>query len=132
MIGLLITLIGSGCMRANLAAFGGNQYKLPDEVTQLKLYFSIQIFFLKTGSFLGRFVNPILRAKVKCFGMNDCYPLAFGVPAVAMVLAFVIFLCGGKFYLKKPPGENMVVNVSRCVAVRDLKFPGILKNLSNF
>jgi solute carrier family 15 (oligopeptide transporter), member 1 len=115
---LLIAVIGSGSIRANLTTFGGNQYELPEQSDQLKLYFSIQIFFLKVGSLLGRFVNPILRESIECFGMNECYPLAFGTPALAMILSFVIFLCRKSFYIRRPPGGNMLVKVSRCVMVR--------------
>ena len=122
-----MTVIGSGCTRANLTAFGGNQFKLPEQADQLKNYFSVQIFFLKIGSLLGRFVNPILKADVKCFRMSDCYPLAFGAPAMATFAALIIFLCGKSSYVKKPPGENMVIKVSRCVAVRIIR-----KNEINF
>lgn len=63
-------------------------------------------------------MNPILKGNVKCFGSEDCYPLAFGAPAAAMVLAFLIFICGHSSYVKRPPSGNMFVKVSKCVVVR--------------
>jgi solute carrier family 15 (oligopeptide transporter), member 1 len=120
-IGLLIGVIASGCIRANLTAFGGNQYKLPEQADQFKFFFSIQIFFLKSGNLVGRFVTPMLRGNVQCFQMADCYPLAFGAPAVMMMVGFVLFFFGKSIFVCKPPGENMVVEVSRCVGVRMLE-----------
>lgn len=117
-IGLLVAVIGSGSSRATLTAFGGNQYKLPEQADQLQRYFSLQIFFIKLGSFTARFTNPILKEDVKCFGMNDCYPLAFGTGAIAMAIGFLVFLSGKSFYTHKPPAGNMLVRVSECVMVR--------------
>lgn len=117
MVGLLIAVIGMGSTRANATAFGGNQYQLPEQTKQLTLYFSLQIFFIKLGSLSGRLTNPILKEDFKCFGQNDCYPLAFGAIACGMILSFVFFLCGKSFYVRKPPAGNMLVKVSKCVVV---------------
>jgi dipeptide/tripeptide permease len=107
-------------------AFGANQFQLPEEAEQLKLYFSLQIFALKIGSLFGRFFNPILKENVKCFGMNDCYPLAFGTPALAMTIGFLLFSCGKSFYVQKPLSGNMLVKVTKCMMVRNiLKFISI-------
>ena len=35
-------------------------------------------------------VTPVLRGDVSCFG-NDCYSLAFGVPAALMIIAISKF-----------------------------------------
>lgn len=103
-------------MRANLIAFGGDQYKASEHGDTLKLYFSIQIFFLKFGSFFGRFANPMLK-NVECFGMNDCYPLGFGTPAIAMIIGFLLLLTIKSSYLPKPPSGNMLVKVIKCMMV---------------
>lgn len=119
---MLIAVVGSGSTRANLIAFGGDQYKASDQADDLKMYFSIQIFFLKTGSLLGRFANPILKENVACFGMTDCYPLGFGTPAVAMIIAFLLLLTIKTSYVRKPPSGNMLVQVIRCMMVSDYYF----------
>lgn len=98
--------------------FGGNQFKLPEEETQLNLYFSIQFFTIKCGVLSGQMLIPILRNDVKCFGMDDCYPLAFGVPAAVMLISLVIFLLGKASYVQVPTNENMFVKVCACVMVR--------------
>lgn len=50
--------------------------------------------------------------------MDDCYPLAFGVPAMAILLSFAIFVCGTRLYVRAPPSGNMLVKVLACIFVR--------------
>jgi hypothetical protein len=40
---------------------------------------------------------------VSCFGGDQCFPLAFGVPGLLMLAAFLLFLAGWKFYRIVPP-----------------------------
>ncbi|KAG4071714.1 hypothetical protein HA402_011868 [Bradysia odoriphaga] len=114
-IGLIIVAVGSGGVRPNLNAFGGTQYKLPEQAEELKFFFSIQFFLMKCGSLLAYFLAPTLRGDVKCFGMDDCYPLAFGVPAIAIFVSFIIFISGTRLYVRIPPSGNMLVKVFACV-----------------
>lgn len=119
-IGLLISVTGAGCTRAIITAFGGNQYELPEQTKPLQLFFSLQIFAIKCGSFLGRFFNPILKEDVKCFGANDCYPLAFGTATIGVTLSFILFLCGRSYYIRKPTNGNMLVKVTKCMLVSEI------------
>jgi len=44
----------------------------------------------------------------KCGG-RDCYALAFGIPAILMIISLIIFLAGSPLYIKnKPPGGNNI------------------------
>lgn len=52
------------------------------------------------------FITPIIRQNVHCFGENNCYPLAFGLPAVLMFTATVVFVAGSVMYVKKPPSSD--------------------------
>ncbi len=45
--------------------------------------------------------------------MDDCYPLAFGVPAITILISFIIFMCGSSVYVTKPANGNMFVTVNR-------------------
>lgn len=116
-LGLVPMIIGSGSIRVNLSIFGANQYKLPEQAAQLATYFSLQYLVLKCGSVLGRLLTPILREDVKCFGMNDCYALSFGVTAFVTFVGFVVLIAGQSFYVKKPPSGNMMVQVCKCIVV---------------
>ena len=44
----------------------------------------------------------------KCGG-RDCYALAFGIPAILMIISLIVFLIGSRLYIKnKPPGGNNI------------------------
>ena len=70
-----------------------------------------------------------LPADVNCFGY-DCYPLAFGVPAILMILSLLLFVAGSRLYKKVPPEGNVVVQVSSAVGVRLFLYHTVLGNFS--
>lgn len=86
MIGLIFIAVGSGGIKPCVCAFGGDQFKLPEQTAQMATYFSIFYFVICLGSFAASII-PILREDVHCFGDIDCFPLAFGVPAILMFVA---------------------------------------------
>ncbi len=86
MIALLTISIGTGGLKPLIGAFGGDQYVRPQQDRELETFFSIFYFVINTGSFLSVFLTPILREDVQCFGQNTCFSLAFGVPAIMLVL----------------------------------------------
>lgn len=112
-------MMASGGIRVNLSVFGADQYKLPEQAAQLSAYFTLNYFVLKCGSVIARFVTPVLRQDVQCFGMADCYPLVFGVTALITATGFVLLICGNGLYVKNPPGGNMLMKVCGCVTVRN-------------
>ncbi|PFX14963.1 Solute carrier family 15 member 2 [Stylophora pistillata] len=77
-------------------------------------YFSIFYFAINLGSLLSMIVTPMLRGDVSCFG-QDCYMLAFGVPALLMILSIALFYCGRNKYKIVPPEGNIVLLVSCAV-----------------
>lgn len=48
---------------------------------------------------------------------DSCYPLAFGVPAVLMIISVILFVSGSALYKKVPPEGNVVVEVGSAVGV---------------
>ena len=52
---------------------------------------------------------------MKCF-KDDCYPLAFGVPAVLMVIAIAFFWCGRHKYKRVPQTGNIVWKVVKAIS----------------
>lgn len=122
LVGLLAVVVASGGMKSNQSVFGGNQFILPDESEHLSRFFSVQYFVLKCGLLSGQIIIPFMRHDVKCFGMEDCYPLAFGLPAAFMFLSLVLFICGKSSYVHVPPNENMFLKVCRCIWVGFLEF----------
>ncbi|KAJ1346902.1 hypothetical protein KIN20_001829 [Parelaphostrongylus tenuis] len=59
---------------------------------------------------IATLVTPILRGRISCFGSQYCFPLAFGVPGLLMVVALLIFLGGWRIYKKYPPSRDNVAS----------------------
>ncbi|XP_077302122.1 peptide transporter family 1 [Arctopsyche grandis] len=114
-IGLLLVAVGTGGIKPCVSAFGGDQFKMPEQGKQLATFFSLFYFAINAGSFISTFVTPILRQDVHCFGDEDCYPLAFGVPGILMITSIVIFICGKYMYVIKKPTGNVLVQVFKCI-----------------
>lgn len=109
--------MGSGGIKPCVIAFGGDQFKLPEQVKQLATFFSLFYFAVNSGSLISTTITPILREDVNCFGEEGCFSLAFGVPAVLMTVSIVIFVIGKFMYIIKKPSGNMLVLVSKCIGV---------------
>lgn len=92
MLGLFLIAVGSGGIKPCVSAFGGDQFKLPEQATQFARFFSMFYFAISLGSLLSTTFTPVLRQDVHCFGSNDCFPLAFGVPAILMLISIGIIL----------------------------------------
>lgn len=95
-IGLLLIAIGSGGIKPCVSAFGGDQFKLPEQAAQFATFFSLFYFTINFGSLISTALTPVLRTNVHCFGY-ECYSLAFGIPAILMIISigmfFFVFLC---------------------------------------
>ncbi|XP_012287395.1 peptide transporter family 1 [Orussus abietinus] len=115
-LGLILIALGTGGIKPCVAAFGGDQFVLPQQEQQLTMFFSLFYFAINSGSLLSTFVTPIFRNDVACFGDNSCYSLAFFVPAVLMVCSIVTFVLGKCLYTIKAPEGNVVLNVTKCIS----------------
>lgn len=86
-LSLFLIALGTGGIKPCVSAFGGDQFKLPQQQTQLALFFSLFYFSINAGSLISTFLTPVLRNNVHCFGEDSCFPLAFAVPGVLMVVS---------------------------------------------
>ncbi|XP_033113867.1 solute carrier family 15 member 1-like isoform X2 [Anneissia japonica] len=109
-IALLLIALGTGGIKPCVSAFGGDQF-VGGDIEMLQKFFAVFYFTINAGSVLSTFLTPILRNDVQCFG-NDCYFLAFGVPAVLMFISLIIFVLGRKKYKRFPPTGNIIGEVS--------------------
>ncbi|KAJ8255438.1 hypothetical protein GJAV_G00204880 [Gymnothorax javanicus] len=113
LLGLGLIALGTGGIKPCVAAFGGDQFE--EEYTEeRRKFFSIFYMSINAGSVLSTLITPILRADVQCFG-GDCYALAFGVPAILMLIALAVFITGSRLYKKTPPEGNILLEVCRCI-----------------
>ncbi|XP_046750570.1 LOW QUALITY PROTEIN: solute carrier family 15 member 1-like [Diprion similis] len=114
-IGLILIAWGTGGIKPCVAAFGGDQFHLPQQQLRLQQFFSIFYFTINFGGFMGMVLTPILRKAFTCFGDDTCYALGFGFPAALMVTALFLFLLGKPLYRLKYPKENIMLNFINCV-----------------
>uniref|UniRef100_H2Y7V3 Solute carrier family 15 member 2 n=1 Tax=Ciona savignyi TaxID=51511 RepID=H2Y7V3_CIOSA len=112
-MGLLVIAFGTGGIKPCVSAFGGDQFD-DDQENYRKSFFSLFYFAINAGSLVSTFVSPIIRDEVQCFG-DDCYALAFGIPAALMVVAIVSFFFGTPFYKRNPPSGNIFFEVPKTI-----------------
>ncbi|XP_060117850.1 solute carrier family 15 member 2 isoform X2 [Heteronotia binoei] len=125
MTGLSLIALGTGGIKPCVAAFGGDQFE-EEHAQERSKFFSVFYLSINAGSLISTFITPVLRGDVKCFG-GDCYALAFGVPAVLMVIALVVFIAGNGLYKKAPPQGNILLEVCKCIS---FAFTNRIKNRS--
>lgn len=117
-VGLALIAIGSGGIKPCVAAFGAEQFKLPEQAANVTKYFSLFYFAINLGSFLSTMVTPLLREDIACFEMKDCFPAGFGFPALLMIVSIFIFVSGKFLYKIAPHPGNMLMKVFRCIGVK--------------
>lgn len=98
-VGLVLICLGCGGIKPCVSAFGGDQFKLPEQAEQIVTFFSVFYMSINLGALISTTTTPLLRANVHCFGQNDCYPLAFSVPAILMILA-IGKLCSNYYFFQ--------------------------------
>ncbi|XP_034550655.1 solute carrier family 15 member 2 [Notolabrus celidotus] len=126
MAGLILIALGTGGIKPCVAAFGGDQFD-EENITERQKFFSIFYMSINAGSLLSTIITPMLRGDVKCFG-NDCYALAFGVPAILMIVATVVFISGSGLYKRNPPQGNVLLEVCNCIGFALKKRSGRAKH----
>ncbi|XP_074839213.1 solute carrier family 15 member 1 [Carettochelys insculpta] len=115
MTGLILIAFGTGGIKPCVSAFGGDQFDETQE-TQRSRFFSLFYLAVNAGSLISTILTPILRAE-QCgiHTKQQCYPLAFGVPAVLMAVSLIVFILGSHMYKKARPEGNIMFQVSQCI-----------------
>ncbi|XP_042665969.1 solute carrier family 15 member 1 [Centrocercus urophasianus] len=115
MTGLILIALGTGGIKPCVSAFGGDQFEEHQE-KQRSRFFSIFYLSINAGSLISTVVTPILRAQ-ECgiHSRQQCYPLAFGVPAALMAVSLIVFVAGSRMYKKVQPQGNIMVQVCKCI-----------------
>ncbi|KAI9144610.1 POT family-domain-containing protein [Paraphysoderma sedebokerense] len=113
-LGLGLLAVGTGGIKPCVSAFGGDQFR-PDQRKEIGLFFSMFYFSINSGSVLSMIFTPVLRGDMKCFGRQDCFPIAFGVPSILMLIATFIFISGKKYYKVQPPSGNVLGSVVQII-----------------
>lgn len=113
--GLFVIALGTGGIKPCVSAFAADQFE-ENQAQERAQFFSFFYFAVNAGSFFAILFTPIIRSRVKCFGSDTCFPLAFGVPGILMLFAFIFFIFGWKYYKKPaPPKGNVLFDVVKCI-----------------
>ncbi|KAM9203380.1 solute carrier family 15 member 1 [Mergus octosetaceus] len=115
MTGLILIALGTGGIKPCVSAFGGDQFEDHQE-KQRSRFFSLFYLAINAGSLISTVITPILRAQ-QCgiHSKQQCYPLAFGVPAALMAVSLIVFVTGSGMYKKIQPQGNIMVQVCKCI-----------------
>ncbi|KAM3677663.1 solute carrier family 15 member 1 [Ammospiza maritima maritima] len=115
MVGLILIALGTGGIKPCVSAFGADQFE-DDQENQRSKFFSYFYGNTAVASFISAIVIPRLMAS-ECgiHSKQQCYPLAFGVPAALMAVFLVVFVIGSRMYKKAKPQGNVMLEVSKCV-----------------
>ena len=110
-IALLVIAIGTGGIKPCVSSLGGDQFA-DNEVgrEQVAGFFSLFYASINAGSLLSTFISPILREEVECFDREDCFFIAFLIPAILMFVAILAFLFGKSYYITNKPSGNIFVS----------------------
>ncbi|XP_037999634.1 solute carrier family 15 member 1-like [Motacilla alba alba] len=115
MVGLILIALGTGGIKPCMSAFGGDQFE-DDQEKQRSMFFSYFYENTAVASFISAIVIPwLMVSECGIHTKQECYPLAFGVPAALMAVALVVFVIGSKMYKKVKPQGNIMLEVSKCV-----------------
>ena len=114
MISLGLIAFGTGGIKPCVAAFGGDQF-LPGQEHLLKKFFALFYLSINIGSLSSSLLTPIFRSDVSCSVRGDCFPLAFGVPAILMIVAMIFLIIGKPLYrIIETSKQNVILSYVGC------------------
>lgn len=89
---LFLIALGTGGIKPNITSFVGDQFD-PRSVEALASVFAVFYFLINSGSLCSTILTPIIRSR-------GSYVLAFGVPAILLFVATLLFVVGGRGYTR--------------------------------
>ncbi|KAI6214205.1 hypothetical protein M3Y94_00240500 [Aphelenchoides besseyi] len=95
--GLFLVAVGSGGVKPCLTTFGADQFK-PNYVSMISTYFALFYLLVNLGV-------------IPCLNQNSCYPFAFGLFALLILISVAAFGAGMCLYTPSNPTENVVLRV---------------------
>lgn len=101
LLGLALMAIGTGGIKPNVSSFGADQFDqtlyptVEHHDRTITSFFNAFYFSINLGSMFSMILTPIIRSRVG-------YPLAFGIPAILLLFATLIFWTARNEYIKKP------------------------------
>lgn len=119
-LSLVLIGAGTGGIKPCVSALSGDQF-LPNEQHRIQHFFSMFYFSINAGSLISTYVTPVLRNDVHCVSRQDCFPLAFGLPCVLMLVGLIFFVAAKSKYVIVPlPKDNVLVSFVKCISVSSI------------
>jgi len=87
---LILIAFGTGGIKPCVVALGADQFQLPQQKAEMSTFFGLFYASINFGSMISTILTPIF-SKQPCLGEDECYSLAFGVPAALMLIALSEF-----------------------------------------
>ncbi|MCL7051587.1 hypothetical protein MKW94_030232 [Papaver nudicaule] len=103
---LYLVAIGEGGHKPCVQTFGAEQFdeRIPEEKKAKSSFFNWWYFGLCSGSLVGMLVVFYIQENVG-------WMIGFGLPALAMVFALIIFMLGSRFYRRHVPKGSPLVRM---------------------
>ncbi|KAI6173174.1 hypothetical protein M3Y98_01053900 [Aphelenchoides besseyi] len=115
--GLLVIALATGGIKPCVSAFAADQFDENRE-NERSRFFSFFYFSINLGALCSMFLTPMLRGHLQCFGSDYCFPLAFGVPSILLLVAVAIFILGYKYYrIRDADKDNIITKVASCIGI---------------
>ncbi|KAM0688626.1 hypothetical protein COBT_000122 [Conglomerata obtusa] len=108
-IGLLLISIGTGGIKPCVSTFGGDQFESNDK-KGVERFFNVFYFAINSGSLISIFLTPML-AQVSCNSQGNCYPMAFGIPALLLAISLLLFALGSNKYVQTDPNPKFLAKL---------------------
>lgn len=107
-VAIYMVALGSGCVKPNMVAHGGDQFRQdsPKQLKKLSTYFNVAYFAFS----LGELVALTVLVWVQTHSGMD---VGFGVSAAAMAMGLISLLCGTLYYRNKPPHGSILTPIAQ-------------------
>lgn len=111
--GLCVIAFGIGGIKPCVSVFTADQFPLTMTIERRR-FGSFFYCSVTLAALIAEFLIPGI-SHTKCFDKDTCYPVSFGFLAAFVFIAFVIFLCGTKFYSRPKYKDTRMCQVVSCV-----------------
>ncbi|XP_020230630.1 protein NRT1/ PTR FAMILY 4.3 [Cajanus cajan] len=107
-VALYLVALGSGCVKPNMVAYGGDQFDQdnPKQLKKLSTYFNAAYFAFS----LGELISLTILVWVQTHSGMD---VGFGVSAAVMAMGLISLICGTLYYRNKPPQGSILTPIAQ-------------------
>lgn len=115
-VALYLVALGSGCVKPNMLAHGGDQFNKSDlkQSKKLSTYFNAAYFAFSMGELIALTLIVWIQTHS---GMD----IGFGVSAIVMAMGLICLVSGTVYYRNKPPHGSILTPIAQVFVAAFLK-----------